>query len=73
VIVLDREATILEAAQLLRRHHVCSVVVTEERDGILTDQDIIVELLAEQVPLELSLSSMPGDQNCRQSAKRRAS
>jgi predicted transcriptional regulator len=57
VIVLDREGAILEAAQLMRRHHVGSVVVTEERErvvpvGILTDRDIIVELLAEQIPLE---------------------
>jgi CBS domain-containing protein len=58
VIVLDRDGAILEAAQLMRRHHVGSVVVTEEREGvlvpigILTDRDIIVELLAEQVFLE---------------------
>ena len=58
VIVLDREGTILEATQLMRRHHVGSVVVTSEQSGvlvpvgILTDRDIVVELLAEQVPLE---------------------
>jgi CBS domain-containing protein len=57
VVVLDREGALLEAAQLMRRHHVGSVVVTEEREGslvpvgILTDRDIVVELLAEQVPL----------------------
>jgi CBS domain-containing protein len=58
VVFVDREAAILEAAQLMRRHHVGDVVVTEERAGIrvpvgiLTDRDIVVELLAEQVPLE---------------------
>lgn len=58
VVVIDREAAILEAAQLMRRRHVGDVVVTEERGGarvpvgILTDRDIVVELLAEQVPLE---------------------
>jgi CBS domain-containing protein len=58
VVVIDREAAILEAAQLMRRHHVGDVVVAEERGGtrvpvgILTDRDIVVELLAEQVPLE---------------------
>jgi CBS domain-containing protein len=57
VVVLDREGALLEAAQLMRRHHVGSVVVTEEREGslvpvgIMTDRDIVVELLAEQVPL----------------------
>lgn len=58
VVVVDREAAILEAARLMRRHHVGSVVITEERGGtrvpvgILTDRDIVVELLAEQVPLD---------------------
>ncbi|HXV19562.1 MAG TPA: CBS domain-containing protein [Desulfuromonadales bacterium] len=58
VVFVDREAAILEAAQLMRRHHVGDVVVTEERAGIrvpvgiLTDRDIVVELLAEQIPLE---------------------
>jgi len=58
VVVVDREAAILEAAQLMRRHHVGDVVVTEGKNGgrvpvgILTDRDIVVELLAEQVPLE---------------------
>jgi CBS domain-containing protein len=59
VVVIDREAAILEAAQLMRRHHVGDVVVTEAREGarvpvgILTDRDIVVELLAEQVPLDV--------------------
>lgn len=58
VVVLDRQGSILEAAQLMRRHHVGDVVVTEEREGalvpvgILTDRDIVVGLLADQVPLE---------------------
>lgn len=58
VVVVDREAAILEAARLMRRHHVGDVVVTEEREGarfpvgILTDRDIVVELLAEGVPLD---------------------
>lgn len=58
VIVVDREAAILEAAQLMRRRHVGDVVVTEEREGlrvpvgILTDRDIVVELLAEKIPLD---------------------
>jgi len=58
VVWVDREASILDAARLMRRHHVGDLVVAEERQGrripvgILTDRDIVVELLAEQVPLE---------------------
>jgi len=58
VVWIDREASILEAARLMRRHHVGDIVVAEERQGrpvplgILTDRDIVVELLAEEVPLE---------------------
>lgn len=57
VVIADREITILKAAKLMRKHHVGDVVVTEERDGeqvpvgILTDRDIVVELLAEEVDL----------------------
>jgi len=59
VVWVDREASIREAARLMRRHHVGDLVVAEEVRGgrripigILTDRDIVVELLAEQVPLE---------------------
>lgn len=58
VIYVDRGASILEAARLMRRHHVGDVVVAEEKEGvrvpvgILTDRDIVVELLAEEVPLD---------------------
>ena len=57
VVVLDREASILEAARLMRRHHVGDVVVVDKRGkvpvpvGILTDRDIVVELVAEEVEL----------------------
>jgi CBS domain-containing protein len=57
VIVVDREETIPAAARLMREHHVGDVVVTEERDGerfpagILTDRDIVVELVAAGIDL----------------------
>ena len=57
VVIANREISILEAAKLMRKHHVGDVVVTEERNGehvpvgILTDRDIVVELLAEEVDL----------------------
>lgn len=55
VVIIDRKETIVEAARLMRTHHVGDVVVVEQRPvgnipvGILTDRDIVVELIAEEV------------------------
>jgi len=57
VVIVDRETTILEAAKLMRTEHVGDLVVTDSRNGrpvpvgILTDRDIVVELLAEEIAL----------------------
>lgn len=57
VVIVDRDTTILEAAKLMRSEHVGDLVVTDTRDGrpipvgILTDRDIVVELLAEEIDL----------------------
>jgi CBS domain-containing protein len=58
VIIVDRATTILEAAKLMRSEHVGDLVVTDNRNGqqvpvgILTDRDIVVELLAEEIVLD---------------------
>lgn len=59
VVTIDREATVLDAARLMRERHVGDVVVVENEAkgrakplGILTDRDIVTEVLAESVPLE---------------------
>jgi CBS domain-containing protein len=58
VIVVGKEETIQEAARLMREHHVGDVVVVEEREeerfpvGILTDRDIVVELVAAGIALD---------------------
>lgn len=58
VVIVDRETTILEAAKLMRSEHVGDLVVTDNRNsrqipvGILTDRDIVVELLAEEIELD---------------------
>jgi CBS domain-containing protein len=52
VIIVQRSNTILEAAQLMRQHHVGDVVVVEEQGGIripvgiVTDRDLVVEIMA---------------------------
>jgi CBS domain-containing protein len=52
VIIVQRDATVHEAAKLMRQHHVGDVVVVEERKGvrvpvgIVTDRDLVVEIMA---------------------------
>jgi CBS domain-containing protein len=58
VIIVDREETIVEAARLMREKHVGDVVVVEERAGerfpvgIMTDRDIVVQLVAAGIALD---------------------
>lgn len=57
VVFARRGDSIRDAARLMREHHVGDLVVVEERDGqripigILTDRDIVVELVAKGVDL----------------------
>ncbi|MCL7488064.1 MAG: CBS domain-containing protein [Desulfobulbaceae bacterium] len=58
VVIADKNSTILEVARLMRQHHVGDVVIVHPGGdkpkpiGILTDRDIVVELLAAEVPLD---------------------
>ncbi len=58
VVVTQKDTGIVELAQLMRKHHVGDVVVIETHIdrmlplGIITDRDIVVELIAEEVDLK---------------------
>ncbi|WP_020682059.1 CBS domain-containing protein [Marinobacterium rhizophilum] len=59
VIIIDRDENITDAARLMRKHHVGNVVVVKTENGmtripvgILTDRDIVIELLARDVDLD---------------------
>ena len=55
VVVIERDATVQEAARLMRRHHVGALVVTRDLEGVrvpvglITDRDIVIEVLGEGV------------------------
>jgi len=56
VITVLRDATVLQAAKLMRQHHVGDVVVIELGNnekpkpiGILTDRDIVIDLVATEL------------------------
>lgn len=58
VVVIEKSESVREAVKLMRSNHVGDVVVIEKRDqsviplGILTDRDVVVELVAEDVDLD---------------------
>ena len=58
VIVVDKDASTQVAIKYMREYHVGDVVVVEERlgqrvpIGILTDRDVVIELLAEDVDMD---------------------
>ncbi|MEZ5541354.1 MAG: CBS domain-containing protein [Pseudomonadota bacterium] len=64
VVTATRDMSMLEAARLMREHHVGCLVVVEEAaghtrpTGILTDRDIVIEVIAKDVP---TTSVMVGD------------
>ena len=55
VVIVQREEPVVIAAKLMRRHHVGTVVAVYDRDGqrvpvgMLTDRDIVIEVIAEDV------------------------
>jgi CBS domain-containing protein len=55
VVVASRETPVLEAAKLMRQHHVGDIVVTDQSGGkcvpigIVTDRDIVLEVLAQEL------------------------
>ena len=58
VVTAEKEMSIVAVARLMRRYHVGDVVVVERRGellvpvGLVTDRDIVVELIAEEVAID---------------------
>ena len=56
VVVAERTTTIVEAARLMRRYHVGDLVVVDEVQGrrvpvgMVTDRDVVVEVIAREPP-----------------------
>ena len=57
VVVAERTTTIVEAARMMRRYHVGDLVVVDEDQGrrvpvgMVTDRDLVVEVIAREQPL----------------------
>jgi len=58
VVTIEKGATVAKAARLMRQFHVGSVVVVADGEdsrrpvGIITDRDLAIEILAQEVPVE---------------------
>ena len=58
VVFIHAQASVPEAARLMREHHVGDLVVTKEKTGkrvpvgIVTDRDIVLEVIAEGVGMD---------------------
>lgn len=58
VVVTGKDTEIVETARLMKKHHVGDLVVVENRGGanvplgIVTDRDLVVEVMAQEVPVE---------------------
>lgn len=69
VVVAEKGTGVREAAQLMRKYHTGDLVVVERRGsdnvpvGIVTDRDLVIEVLAEDAPMEmLTLADLMGTQ-----------
>ena len=65
VVVIGRDESVVEAAKLMREQHVGSVIVVKHVNhevlpiGILTDRDIVVELVAKEAdPAQLKVADV---------------
>ena len=56
VVIVDRDASVAEAAGLMRSYHVGTLVVVDARHGrnvpvgIITDRDVVVGVVAKEIP-----------------------
>ena len=69
VVIAEKTLSVVDAAQLMRKHHVGDLVVVEEKNGrkhpvgIVTDRDIVVEVVAAGVnPEALRVGDIMGTQ-----------
>ncbi len=58
IVTAEAQDIVLEAAKLMRQQHVGSLIIVSKNSGgvrpigIVTDRDIVIEVLAEEVPLD---------------------
>ena len=69
VVVAEKGTSVRDAARLMRQYHTGDLVVVERRGtdnipvGIVTDRDLVIEVLAEDAPMDmLCLADLMGSE-----------
>ena len=69
VVFTLKSSTVQEGAQLMRQHHVGCLIVVEDGSeppkplGVVTDRDLVVEIMAENVPVDrVSIGDVMSDE-----------
>ena len=58
VMIVEPEFSLTEVASMMREHHVGTLVVVDREGGhshpvgVITDRDLVIEVIAQQVPLD---------------------
>lgn len=58
VVMANKAASVLELANLMRKHHVGDIIITQQENdlvkpiGIVTDRDIVIEVIAKEAPID---------------------
>ena len=58
VLIVEPEFSLTEVASMMREHHVGTLVVVDREGevsypvGVITDRDLVIEVIAQQVPLD---------------------
>ncbi len=67
VVVIGKDASVVEAANLMREHHVGSVIVVDSEDeprrpvGVVTDRDIVMEFVTQDLsPADIAVGDAVG-------------
>lgn len=75
LVLIEKGASLLRAAQLMKKHHVGSVIVVESKGkskpvGILTDRDIVLGGVAESLPLSTKVMDLMSSEIIKVSKKK---
>jgi len=72
VVHCSKDASALEAAKMVRDDHIGNIVIVDERDGrkvpvgVVTDRDIVVQLVAKEVdPEDIAVTDLMGREHGR--------